>query len=151
MSIRKMFFILGILVCSACSSDLFISHRGNYPSQESIAKVHSGQTKEQVLDILGSPSLQTGLSQNHWIYMSSTSRRVAFMNPTEIDRNVLAITFKDDKVSKIESRTLADGNNISIDSDETKLTDRDDGFFRKYFGGAGVYNPLANTGSGRGL
>ena len=52
MSIRKMFFILGILVCSACSSDLFISHRGNYPSQESIAKVHSGQTKEQVLDIL---------------------------------------------------------------------------------------------------
>lgn len=151
MSIRKMFFMLGILICSACSSDLFITHNGNYPTQEDIAKVHSGQTKEQVMDILGSPSLETGLSQNHWIYMSSTTKRVAFMNPTEIDRNILAITFKEGKVSKIETRTLADGNNISVDEDTTKLTERDDGFFRKYFGGAGVYNPLGGTSSGRGI
>ena len=151
MSIRKIFFILTILTCSACSSDLFITHNGNYPSAEKIAQIQTGQTKEQVFELLGSPSLQTGLSQNHWIYMSSTSRQIAFMNPTEIDRNVLAITFKDNKVSKIEAKNLADGNNISIDNDETKLTDRDDGFFRKYFGGVGTYNPLGNTNSGRGL
>ena len=37
--------------------------------------------------------------------------------------------------SKIETRTLADGNKISIDTDSTKPAERQQGFFRKYFGG----------------
>lgn len=145
MSIRKILSMLIIVLCAACSSDLFTSHNGNIPDAQKIAQVHSGQTKEQVLDILGSPSLLTGLNGNHWIYMSSTVKRVAFMKPEEISRDILAITFKDNKVSKIETRTLADGNDISIDSDITQATDRDDGFFRKYFGGVGAYNPLGGS------
>ena len=152
MSIRKIFFMLAVMVLAACSSDLFISHSGNIPDAAKIAQIHNGQSKEQVLDILGSPSLLTGLNSDHWVYMSSTVKRVAFMKPQELDRNILAITFKDNKVSKIETRTLEDGNNISIDSDVTEAADRDDGFFRKYFGGVGAYNPLGGTSSnGRGL
>jgi len=147
MSIRKMFFMLTVVFCTACSSDLFISHSGNIPDAEKISQVHSGQTKEQVLDILGSPSLVTGLNGNHWVYMSSTVKRVAFMRPKEMDRNILAITFKENKVSKLETRTLADGNDISIDSDVTQAAERDDGFFRKYFGGVGAYNPLGGSSS----
>ncbi len=145
MSIRKILSMLIIVFCAACSSDLFITHSGNIPDANKIAQVHSGQTKEQVLDILGSPSLLTGLNGDHWVYMSSTVKRVAFMKPEELDRDILAITFKDNKVSKIETRTLADGNDISIDSDVTQAAERDDGFFRKYFGGVGAYNPLGGS------
>ena len=49
--------------------------------------------------------------------MESTIRRIAFEKPTELERNVVAITFKDDKVSKIDKRTLEDANNIKIDSE----------------------------------
>ncbi len=144
MSIRKIFFMFTILMCTACGSDLFLEHNGNIPDPSKVAQIHNGQTREQVLDILGGPSLVTGLSNDHWIYMSSTVEQIAFLKPKEIDRQILAITFDNDKVSKIETRTLADGNNISIDTDETKPTDRDEGFFRKYFGGVGQYMPFGD-------
>lgn len=144
MSIRNLLFLFALLVMPACSSDLFLDHNGNMPEESYLRQLHVGQTKEEVYQILGSPSLVAGLSNNHWIYMESTIRRVAFMKPTELDRNVIAITFADNKVSKIDKRTLEDANNISIDSDETKPADRELGFFRKYFGGVGQYQMFGN-------
>jgi len=139
MSIRNLLFLSAILILPACSSDLFLTHNGNMPEESYLKQLHVGQTKEEVYQTLGAPSLVTGLSDDHWLYMESTVRRVAFMKPTELDRNVIAVTFANNKVSKIDKRTLDDANNISIDSDETKPTDRELGFFRKYFGGVGQY------------
>ena len=71
--------------------------------------------------------------------------------PTEIDRQILALSFDDDKVSKIETKTLADTNNIAIDQEETLPANREQGFFRKYFGGVGTYMPFGNGKSEKGL
>lgn len=139
MSIRNLLFLSALLLNTACSSDLFLDHNGNMPKESHIQQLHIGQTKAEVAQLLGNPSLVTGLSDNHWIYMESTIRRIAFEKPTELERNVVAITFKDDKVSKIDKRTLEDANNIKIDSDETQAAEREVGFFRKYFGGVGQY------------
>ena len=151
MSIRKLFFLCALLICTGCSSDVFLDHNGSMPADEKIALVHNGQTKEEVHQILGAPSLTTGLSDDHWIYMSSTIKRVAFMRPTEIDRQILAITFDNNQVSKIDTRTMADGNNIAIDTDETSAADRKQGFFQKYFGGVGTYMPFGNGKANKGL
>ena len=144
MSIRNLLFLSALLLNTACVGDLFLDHNGNMPEERSLQQLRTGQTKEEVYQLLGAPSLTTALSDDHWIYMASTIRRVAFEKPTELDRDVIAITFKDNKVSKIEKRTLADGNNISIDSDETKAAEHDQGFFRKYFGGVGQYQMFGN-------
>ncbi|MBQ9271021.1 MAG: outer membrane protein assembly factor BamE [Alphaproteobacteria bacterium] len=144
MSIRNLFFLAALIFCTACSSDLFLDHTGNMPEDSHIKQVKIGQTKEQVYEILGSPSLVAGLSNNQWIYMETSIRRVAFMRPTELNRNILALSFKDNKLTQITKRTLADGNNISIDNDETKPADRELGFFRKYFGGVGQYQMFGN-------
>lgn len=144
MSIRNLLFLFALLVMPACSSDLFLDHNGNMPEENYLKQLHIGQTKEEVYQTLGAPSLVTGLSDDHWIYMESTIRRIAFMKPTELDRNVIAVTFADNKVSIIDKRTLDDANNISIDSDETKPADRELGFFRKYFGGVGQYQMFGN-------
>ncbi len=139
MSIRNLLFLSALLLNTACSSDLFLDHNGNMPEDRYLRQLQYGQTKEEVYQLLGAPSLMTGLSDNHWIYMASTIRRVAFMKPTELERDIVAITFKDNKVTQIDKRTLADANKISIDSDETPATEREQGFFRKYFGGVGQY------------
>jgi len=139
MSIRNLLFLFALMFNVACSSDLFLDHTGNMPEESHIKRVHIGQTKEEVYTNLGAPSLVAGLSSNNWIYMESTVRRFAFMKPTELDRNILALTFKDNRLVTIDKRTLADGNNIAIDTDETKPSDRELGFFRKYFGGVGQY------------
>ncbi len=150
MSIRKIFFIGLCLVLGACSSDLFLVHNGNMPSQERINQIKTGQSKEEVAYILGSPSLKTGLNDDNWIYMSSTTKKVAFLNGKEIERDILALTFKDDTLSKIEKFDLSDANDIAVDKDETKQVEENVGFFRKYFGGVGQYQ-MFGKGDEKGL
>ena len=150
MSIRKMFFA-GLCLClAACSSDLFLIHNGSMPAKERIAQIKTGQSKEEVSYILGSPSLVTGLNDDNWIYMSSTTKKVAFLNGKEIERDILALTFKDGALTKIEEFDLADGNDIKIDKDETAQVEEKVGFFRKYFGGVGQYQMFGN-GDEKGL
>lgn len=150
MSIRKIFLTGLCLVLGACSSDLFLIHNGNMPSQERINQIQTGQSKEEVAYILGSPSLKTGLNDDNWIYMSSTTKKVAFLNGKEIERDILALTFKDDTLSKIEKFDLSDANDIAVDKDETKQVEENVGFFRKYFGGVGQYQ-MFGKGDEKGL
>ena len=151
MSIRKIFFLSISLVLSACSNDLFLVHNGNMPANEKISEVHLGQSKQDVMNILGAPSLTTGLSDDHWIYMASTVKKVAFFRPEELDRKILAISFDNGQISKIEKLSLADGNNFKIDTHTTQTTEQEQGFFRKYFGGVGSYMPFGGTNSGKEL
>lgn len=144
MSIRNLLFLAALMINTACSSDLFLDHTGNMPEESHIKQIHLGQTKEDVYMLLGAPSVVAGLSSNNWIYMESSIRRIAFMRPTELERNILALQFKDNKLVDITKRTLEDANNISIDTDETKPADREVGFFRKYFGGVGQYQMLGD-------
>lgn len=145
MSIYKIFFLSFVMLCSACSSDVFLKHNGNMPEESKIQKIAIGQNKEDVRNILGNPSSITGLNDDHWIYMSSTQKKVAFLRPEELEREILAITFKNDKISKIEKFNLQDGNNIKIDSDTTQTANPNVGFFRKYFGGVGQYLPFGGS------
>lgn len=151
MSIRKILFISMLFLTSACSSDLFLVHNGNMPAQEKIDEIRLGQSKQDVMNILGAPSLTTGLSDDHWIYMASTTKKVAFFRPKELERKVLAISFDNNKISKIEKLNLADGNKLPIDTDTTQTTEQEQGFFRKYFGGVGTYMPFGGTNSGKEL
>ena len=151
MSIRKIFFLSISLVLSACSNDLFLVHNGNIPANEKISEIRMGQSKQDVMNILGAPSLTTGLSDDHWIYMASTVKKVAFFRPEELDRKVLAISFDNGQISKIEKLSLADGNNFKIDTHTTQTTEQEQGFFRKYFGGVGSYMPFGGTNSGKEL
>ena len=151
MSIRKMLFISILLLTSACSNDLFLVHNGNMPAQEKVDEIRLGQSKQDVMNILGAPSLTTGLSDDHWIYMASTVKKVAFFRPEELDRKVLAISFDNGQISKIEKLSLADGNNFKIDTHTTQTTEQEQGFFRKYFGGVGSYMPFGGTNSGKEL
>ena len=151
MSIRKIFFLSISLVLSACSNDLFLVHNGKMPANEKISEIRMGQSKQDVMNILGAPSLTTGLSDDHWIYMASTIKKVAFFRPEELDRKVLAISFDNGQISKIEKLSLADGNNFKIDTHTTQTTEQEQGFFRKYFGGVGSYMPFGGTNSGKEL
>ena len=153
MSINKVVLLSAFLMSfsSACSSDLFITHNGNMPSNERIAQIRVGQSKSEILNILGSPSSVVSLDRNQWIYMSSDIKRVAFFAPKEVDRDVLTIQFNDQgKVSEIERLTKKDGKEIKVSTNKTETLGHNPGFFRKYFGGVGQYMPFpTNTDPNR--
>lgn len=152
MSIRNLFLsVLLIAMLSGCSKDLFLVHNGNMPSSENIANVHKGQTRAEVESILGSPSAMSTFN-NTWIYMSSTMKKVAFLKPQEINREILEIYFDaDDKVSEIKTYDKNDGVQIAIATEETPVAGHNIGFFRKYFGGVGTFSPIAPSQSSNGI
>ncbi|MBE6452908.1 MAG: outer membrane protein assembly factor BamE [Alphaproteobacteria bacterium] len=139
------------LALSACSTDKteewFVTHNGNMPSEERISQISKGDSQDKVMQILGAPSTVISFDKNTWLYMSSDIKRVAFFAPSEVKRDVLTIRF-DDKGEVIEvSRLNKDcGNEVKINSDETEAPGENLGFFRKYFGGVGQYNPLSGMG-----
>ncbi len=157
MSINKMILGLfcGLILCScstAKQNEWFVSHNGNMPSEERIAKIKTGTTKNEVLEFLGAPSATTSFNDSTWIYMSSDIKRVAFMKPEEINRNILKLNFdKNDKVSKITRLAKEDGRDITPSQDVTEVKGQNPGFFQKYFGGVGQYNPFAGQGNPSGL
>lgn len=145
MSRRNLFFG-ALLMLSACSSDVFVVHNGNMPSNDKISEIKVGQTKEEVQYTLGSPSSVSSFDGNTWLYISSTTKKIAFLKPKLIDRDVLAIYFdQNGEVNRISKLTEKDGQKIGVDSDETTSGGHDIGFFKKYFGGVGTYSPIAPT------
>ena len=135
-----------VMALSGCANEWFVTHNGNMPTNERISKLNVGQTKQEVRQILGSPSSVVSLDQNTWIYMSSDIKRVAFFKPEEISRDVLTIKFnKDEKVEDITRLKKENGREIIISQDETPTLGQQPGFFEKYFGGVGQYMPFGNT------
>lgn len=151
MSINKVIYS-GLAVCmlTACSKDLFISHNGNMPTNERIEQVKVGHSKSQVKSILGSPSSVVSLDKNTWIYMSSDIERIAFLEPEEVNRDVLTIKFNDnDTVTDIDRMSQKDGQKVAINEDKTETAGERQGFFRRFFGGVGNYMPFPGGANGQ--
>ena len=143
--------VLGLLCCvalSACSTakqnEWFVNHNGNMPTEERISKIKAGSSKDEVLQVLGAPSAAISFDENTWIYMSSDIKRVAFKKPEEINRDILRLRFnKDDKVIEVTRLNKDNGKELVPCKEKTEVKGENLGFFRKYFGGVGQYNPLA--------
>ena len=152
MSINKIIctcsFVLLLNACSTRKADeWFVTHNGNMPSEERISQIAVGDSMGKVRSVLGSPSSIVSFDRNTWIYMSSDIKRVAFFAPEEINRDVLTIKFNDqDEVSEITRLGQEDGAKVKISKDATETLGQEPGFFRKYFGGVGQYNPFGGMG-----
>ena len=146
MSINKvrLLAVAFALLTTSCSREWFTTYAGNMPSEDRIAKVSTGQYKEEVFNNLGAPSNIVSLDRNTWMYMSSEIEQVAFFKPEEISRDVLIIRFNDEnKVEAVKRLAIKDGQTIEVSQDSTRTLGQEPGFFERFFGGVGTYMPFA--------
>ena len=61
--------LLASLLCTGCSIYRLEVQQGNYISEENIAKVQPGMSREQVQEILGTPLLTDDFRKNRWDYV----------------------------------------------------------------------------------
>ena len=143
--------LTSVLLLSACSTDIFNRTEGNMPSKSDIIEIKQGMSQDEVRNILGSPSAISSLDHRTWIYMNSTMKRMAFYEPEELERNIVAIEFTPEgKVVKLIELTKENGNDISISKDATPVMGTEQTFMEKYFGGVG-YMPIEPTKTNNGL
>lgn len=116
------------------------------PTSDKISELKVGQTRDEVEQLLGNPSMVSTLDENSWVYMSSTVKKVAFLKPKIIERNILTIQFdKNGKVKSFSELDKSNGQEINIDKDKTSSEGHELGFFKKYFGGVGAYMPIGHS------
>lgn len=86
-----------LLILPACEGQIAI--RGNMPDLEELMAVTPGSdSREDVLNLLGTPSSLSTFEQNKWYYIGQKVEQFAFYRPEVIDRQVLVISFDDNGI-----------------------------------------------------
>jgi len=125
---------------SACGNSVQL--RGNTPDPEDIAQIQPGvQSRQDVIDLLGSPSTVSTFEDTRWYYIGQKTHQVAFMKPEVLDRQVLEIIF--DRTGVVEAtRTynMADAQDIDPVDRETPTEGRDLTLLQQLFGNIGKFS-----------
>lgn len=101
------------LSLGACSAR--VANRGNEPDPALIADIASGGiSKQEILEILGSPSSVNTFGQDTWYYISEITETLAFFEPEVKKRQVLIVKFDDGgKMQALEHLDLKDGRRLA--------------------------------------
>jgi outer membrane protein assembly factor BamE (lipoprotein component of BamABCDE complex) len=126
---------------SACGGNVI--RQGHLFQEEDLAQVKEGMAKDQVVLALGTPDTQSTTGGGAYYYISQTAvQRMAFMTPEVTDRKIVAIYFNNkDKVERIASYGLKDGQVFDFVSRKTETYSRDQGIIKELFRNIGRAGP----------
>ena len=94
------------LGAGACASRL--DTRGNLPDPKLLSSIRPGElSREDVVDLLGSPSSVTPFGSDTWYYISKRTETFAFFAPKVTERKIVVVKFaKDGKVKEVSTLGL---------------------------------------------
>lgn len=128
---------VSVLALSACSPK--VHHQGKLIEATEIEQVKvSEHNKEDVLSMLGSPSMQSMFQDDRWYYFSKVTETTAFLKPVAAQQDVYVINFDGaGKVSSVNHLGLDDSQQVSYVSRETPTTGQDTSVLKQIFGNFG--------------
>ena len=135
--------LLTAVSLSACGTPP-IQH-GYVLSEEALAQVPVGSSREQGLLVLGSPSTTSALAGDSFYYISQTIDESPIMGRSITEQRVLAVYF-DEKglVKQISNYGLQDGKVFDFIERKTRTGGADLNLINQIIKGVGNVNPLGN-------
>ena len=128
-----------LALVAACSPTR--DQRGYVPSEGALASIELGvDTRDSVLERLGTPSATATFSADIWYYISRTTETMAFLEPEVLDQQVVAIDFDGGGVvTDIRRYTLDDANNVVPVDRITPTRGRELGIIEQLIGNVGRF------------
>jgi len=97
----------GLLALTLAACEARVDTRGNLPNPKDISSLKDGKvTKDEITDILGSPSSINTFGEDTWYYISEQVSTLAFFEPEVLKRQVLVLRF--DKKALLKSVEVLD-------------------------------------------
>lgn len=129
--------VAGVVFLASCAA-VYQNH-GYVPTDEELALIEVGRdNRETVEATLGRPSGQGLLNDVGWFYVQSRWKNFGAMQPKEIDRQVVSITFTEEGVvENIERFGLEDGQAVAISRRVTDSNIKGMGFLKQLLGNIG--------------
>ena len=130
------FSCLGLLL-SACAPK--IHYVGKNLEKEDVAKIKVGQHyKQDVAQILGSPSFYSMFQDDRWYYTSKVTEAKAFLKPVVSEQDTYVVSFdKNGVVKEVRHLGLGDAQKINYAGRETPTTGHDSSILKQLFGNFG--------------
>lgn len=123
--------------------------RGHLFVAADIQQIQPGMTQDQVQGVLGTPDTTSTVGNQAFYYISSTAKGAAFLEPTEVDRKILAVYFNPvGTVQQVANYTMQDGKVIDIVGRETGSAVGDKSLIEKLFKGVGKKQKLFDDPKG---
>ena len=134
----------------ACSAR--VSNNGNMVNDERLQALRVGQTSEDdVLRELGTPTAVATFDRSTWYYVGQVTSRLGPFRPEAIERRVVTVRFDDAGVlSGLETRSLADGNQVAVSDRATPTPGTEMSLIQQIFGNVGRFPGMAG-GATRGV
>lgn len=137
---------LSATLLAACAPE--IEHRGYIPKQGAFDQIRNGMGKTEVEAALGSPSTTASIKfeGDSYYYITSVTEHRAFLNPKEVNRDVIAIRFnKQDQVQSFAQYTMQDGRIIDVNTNATPVIGEDLNILQEIF--RGLLNSTGTVGN----
>lgn len=125
---------VALLAVGGCTP--IVATRGNLVEQDRLARIQTGQTtRDQVQNILGTPTATSTLDPNTWYYIGRRTEQIAFYAPEVVEQKIIRIRFEfDGRVSELSQIDDKDARDIDPVARTTPTAGRDIGFFEQLFG-----------------
>lgn len=120
-------------------------NHGYVPSEADLTEVIVGvDTRESVAETLGAPTAGGVLEEGGFYYVRSQVRTVGPSRPTEVSRELVAVTFDSDgTVANVERFGLDDGQVVVLSRRVTDNGLNNISFIRQLLGSIGNFDPNA--------
>ncbi len=137
--------LLAALAIGACSPTL--AQRGNVPDTEKLAELKPGDTKDKVVQTIGSPSTIGTFSDKRWYYISRKTEKFGFFDPHTVDQQVVEVLFNDkDQVQEIKKLNLDDAYDVDLVGRSTPTAGKSVGLLDQLFANIGKFNKGSGSG-----
>ncbi|MDO5620638.1 MAG: outer membrane protein assembly factor BamE [Paracoccus sp. (in: a-proteobacteria)] len=137
-NVTKLIAALVVSVSLTACSPVY-RHHGYVPPEDVLSLVQVGQTsRDDLPELIGKPSAEGVLTGAGWYYVGSRWKFYGPLEPQEVERQVVAISFYDNgTVSNVERFGLQDGHVVTLSRRVTDANVAGVGFIRQIMGNLG--------------
>ncbi len=142
-ALRKGVAAVAVVLAVACTP--LYSNHGYVPEDKDLSELKTGvDTRDSVAAFLGRPSAEGLVGDVEWFYVQSRWKTVGARAPSEIDRQVVAISFDaNGKVSNVERFGLEKGEVVAISRRITTEPIKGRSALAQIFGSFGRIDPAS--------
>jgi outer membrane protein assembly factor BamE (lipoprotein component of BamABCDE complex) len=118
--------------------------RGYQLDENAVAQIKKGQSADQVLAALGTPSTVSTVGNKNWYYISQRSRRTfQFLGEQVVDQRVTAVYFDNGlRVERVAVYGIQDGKVFDFISRTTPSGGQESSFLGQLLRGTNSFNPF---------
>lgn len=138
-TIQALLTLFTLLILSSCKT---IDIRGQYVDDNSISQLENKQlTKAEVLNLIGTPTIEPDYSPDTWYYIQRSLARRAWFDPKVVEQRILKIKFnKNDIIEEVVILNDSHKDEINVLSEYTKTYGTELNGMQKFVRNIGRFN-----------